>query len=551
MPNSGKRKNKRVAIAEPPPPPKQPAAVASDPGPNAIGRWFEAAESWLVAHVGSVVCCIVAAGLYLRFVTAGGTYFHSDEAWILLTAMKSGLGNVYRAGLVHNYGPLMNFALHFLTFFGGSERYFRMPGILAGALTPMVAYRWVADTFGKGAGLAAACILGFSPELVILSAQVRHYAVHTFFIVCSMYCLERAFRERSAKWMRLFGAALLLALLTMYMSAWFTAAAGVYALVRILRKELPWRLAAEWAAIQVAAAGLMAVAWATHLRGLVGSPAELYARQNWLRASYYHPESQGPFDFLSAATGRLFGFVFANARVGTWMVFVFLAGIGLILWGKAGMPGRRRIPALSLVLPFVVTAAAGLLAVYPYGGTRHDSFLCVFMAAGASVAVSFAAQGRLVVVLPAAMCLIPLWIGAAEPHVLDDLPSLSTHQQMAGMLDYLPARTPPVRTVVVDLYSAPAFNYYVCRGTTGESQRLGPYLSTCRCADYQILTLETWAPPLRAYAGSLTAARAITPNLFPDPAWVFYISLTPWTTENHRGVKDGTFGKLELHRLSP
>ena len=48
--------------------------------------------------------------------------------------------------------------------------------------------------------------------------------------------------------------------------------------------------------------------------------------------------------------------------------------------------GRRWV-ALSLVLSFVLTGGAGVLAIYPYGGSRHDAFLMVFMAAGISIAV--------------------------------------------------------------------------------------------------------------------------------------------------------------------
>jgi hypothetical protein len=173
------------------------------------------------------------------------------------------------------------------------------------------------------------------------------------------------------------------------------------------------------------------------------------------------------------------------------------------------------------------------------------------MVAGVAVAISAVMRNRLVAVVAAAVFLIPIWANTAEPHVLDDLPILSTHQQMAAMLEYLPSREPAPRSIVVDMYSSPLFNYYVCHGTPDESLRLGPYLSTYRCAGYQVLLLETWAPPPQSYAGALTVARQAHPELFPDPGWVFYISLAPRTTENLRGVKDGTFGKLELHRLSP
>ena len=97
--------------------------------------------------------------------------------------------------------------------------------------------------FGKGAGLLTGAILAFSPPLVILSSQVRHYITHILFIACSLYCLERALREKSRRWMRYFGFALLLAVLTMYMSIWYIAALApmpshVFCLNRFLGRRL-------------------------------------------------------------------------------------------------------------------------------------------------------------------------------------------------------------------------------------------------------------------------------------------------------------------------
>jgi len=94
-----------------------------------------------------------------------------------------------------------------------------MPSVIAGTLLIFVGYKWVAETFGKGAGMVTGCILAFAPPMVILSAQVRHYMPHALFVACSLYCLERALREKSRGWMRYFGVALLLAVLTRFLPA--------------------------------------------------------------------------------------------------------------------------------------------------------------------------------------------------------------------------------------------------------------------------------------------------------------------------------------------
>src|SRR6202521_856429 len=224
-----------------------------------IGRVLDAADAWLDAHFEWIVCGVVLAGLALRIFRAADLYFNGDEAMIMFAPLQHSLGEVYRAMLVHPHGPLPNFLLHHMAYFGSSELYFRLPSVIAGALLPYVVYRWVADTFDRQAGLVAACILSFSPAVVILSAQLRFYTIQMLFMACSLYCLERAFRQKSAAWMRLFGAALLLALWSEYMSVWYTVAIGIYAAVRVLTKEAPRRLKVEWAVTQLAAAALVIV----------------------------------------------------------------------------------------------------------------------------------------------------------------------------------------------------------------------------------------------------------------------------------------------------
>ncbi len=512
------------------------------------GAWriFTAAEAWLSAHAGWLVGFIVLASLYLRLERAAGTYLNSDEAEIMLPPLQSGLANAYRAALIFPYGPFVNVLLHYMTFLGFSEVYFRLPSILAGALIPWVAYRWAADQFGKTAGLATAVILGFSPSLVNLSAQVRHYTIHMLFVVCSLYCLERAFRDHSPKWMRLFGMALLMALLTMYMSVWFTAAIGLYALVRIVRKELPRRLVMEWLAIQFAAVAVLAVAYATHLYQLRGSESELSARDGWLRSSYYHAGPQGPLAFVAANTDRLFGYTFANGAIGTWMIVLFVLGIALLLWRKGS---ARSWGAASLLLPLAATAAAALIGFYPYGGSRHDAFLSLFVAAAIAVTIAFVFRQKVTVLLAASVLLVPQWRAAEQHHILDELPEFAKIQQMNNALEYLRTRAPAPRVLVVDRIGASTVKYYLCHGKTSGYREMSHNLAAYRCAGYEILGMPVWGASARDFGAALLQARENSPELFPDPVWVFQVNPNAAAGPRFLTENDGSFGKLELHRI--
>jgi hypothetical protein len=547
----GHHETEKYAVVPEPSPEAKLVPTHQSPSGAAIAHRFTAANAWLDAHMDSVMWLVVLAGFSLRIQRARRAYLNGDETQIMLPALQHSLIDVYRAASYLPYGPLMNFTLHYMTFFGRSELYFRMPSVVAGSLLIFVGYKWVAETFNKGAGLVTGCILAFAPPLVILSAQVRHYIIQALFMACSLYCLERALREKSSGWMRCFGLALLLAVLTMYMSIWYIIALAIYAGLCILQEEIPSPVIVEWLKTQMGVAIVMIIAYATQLRKLRGDSAERFARDGWLRSSYFHPASQTVWHFLRDATGNLFGYVFANAALGEWMIFVFLIGIGLTLWGKADMAGKQKMPALSLVLPLAVTAAAGTLSIYPYGGSRHDAFLAVFVVASVSIAISALARGKAVILLLIAACLVPIWLKSSQHHYLDDLPQVSKIGQMKRALEYLSSRNPRPQVLMVDQIGAGAVNYYICHGQVDQWRRVAPKSHTYRCAGYQMLAVDLWAAPPSIFPTTLAHARQAMPNLFPDPVWVFYES--PILTKDETTYDDhgGVFGKLEIYRVSP
>jgi hypothetical protein len=518
---------------------------------EAFQLWFVRLNAWLDTHMDGVMGLVVVAGFCLRFWRARAAYLNGDEAQIMLPPLRHGLVNVYNAAQIFPYGPLMNFVLHFMTFFGSSELYFRMPSVIAGTLLIFVGYKWVAETFGKGAGIVTGCILAFAPPLVILSAQVRHYIPHALFVACSLYCLERALREKSRRWMRYFGVALLLAVLTMYMSIWYIAALSVYAIVCFLLEEIPRPVIVEWLKTQAAAVFVLIVAYTTHLHKLRGDKNEKHVRDGWLRQSYFHPESQSAADYLRHATDNLFGYVFANAGLGEWMILVFLAGIGLALWSKAGATGNRKTPALSLVLPLAVTAAAGTMRIYPYGGSRHDAFLALFLVAGVSIAISALAFGRAVVLLLMSACLIPIWLATAQRHYLDEMPRVCKIAQMRSALKYLSSRDPRPKVLLADQIGGSTINYYICHGKFDQWRAVGANSNMYRCAGYRVLMIDTWGAPPTAFPAALAQARHGVPDLLPDPAWVFYVSPVQTRDEELSSDQRAVFGKIEIYRISP
>ncbi len=520
------------------------------------GRRFTAANAWLDLRIEWVIWLVALAGFIIRFQRARNTYLNGDETQIINPPLQHRLADVFKASAYLPYGPLMNVVLHYMALFGHCELYLRMPSVVAGALLVVVAYKWVEETFNKGAAFVVAWILAFAPPLITLSAQIRFYMMQAFFMTCSLYCLERALRTKSPRWMNYFGITLLLALLTMYMSAWYVAGLGAYVVVCILWEGLPKPLTARWVVTQVAGAAILAVAYVTQLRMLRGDPAEMFARTMYLRGSYFHPENETLAHYLLHATRRLFGYIFAHAALGRRMIIVFAIGLGLIIWGgrlwRSGeAPAKRRISVLSLVLPLAVTAAAGTMSIYPYGGSRHDAFLAVFIAAGVSVAISALAGGNAAVLLLAGACVVPVWLRHAQHHFLDDFPQVTRIDQMRRALDYLSSRDPAPRVLMVDQIGDSTVRYYICHGQSVDWQRLGSDSSTYRCGDYQILTVNAWAAPPSAFPATLARARHLMPGLFPGPVWLFYESPLRRTGQTVYGDHCAVFGKLEVYLVSP
>src|SRR5262245_46066894 len=121
-------------------PPPRAAPPAEVPRTSVFRNYLGKAETLLATHLDLLVWAIVLIGFYLRYERAADMYFNSDEQQIMLAPIKRGLLDVIRAAPLP-YGPFMNIILHVMSFFGGSELYFRIPSIVAGALIPYAAYR--------------------------------------------------------------------------------------------------------------------------------------------------------------------------------------------------------------------------------------------------------------------------------------------------------------------------------------------------------------------------------------------------------------------------
>ena len=355
-------------------------------------------ERRIAAHPDGVALLILALGLVARLRAARSPFVTPDELLHLRLAASPDLWATYRASLGNAHPPLFFLLLHGWRRVAETGWQLRLLPVACGTAFLWAAYRWAASTFGLASGLITLAFLSFLPSVVLVSSELRGYALLLLLIAAALCALERAFARKSPARLGLFTLLAALALLTHYVAIRFIAAAFAYAAARIAIDRPPRRFVAAWAAGQAALAALLAFLFASHLSHLRGSSLEREAQTTWLRESY-RSASEGPLRFLGRQTLALFQFLFSSPAAGAVALVLFLGG-------TAWLALRRRPSAILLGVPFVLAAAGGLLALYPYGATRHSADLTLFASAGTSVALARLSGERLWVAVAVAAVLV-------------------------------------------------------------------------------------------------------------------------------------------------
>jgi hypothetical protein len=139
----------------------------------------------------------------------------------------------------------------------------------------------------------------------------------------------------------------------------------------------------------------------------------------YLRNSYFQPGHDNPFLFVFARTGGVFQFDFGQRAVGDIAFLLFSVAIVLLLRAKRSPrhigPSPRQL-GVFLLLPFLLNAGVAIAHAYPYGGTRHSSFLAIFALAGVSYALARMEKGRSGSGLGAAVAVVVLCQAFGTPH---------------------------------------------------------------------------------------------------------------------------------------
>lgn len=363
-------------------------------------------DRWLAGHSGAVATLLVLLGAAARLRAASGPFLTPDEALHMQIAGQGSALEVIRFSRYNAHPPLFVLLLHFWKAAVSSDWALRLLPVLFGTLFLRAVYAWARRLFGEQAALLTLVFVALLPSVVIVSSELRGYALLLCMIAAALAALERGFAESSPAWMAAFGALGALALLSHYAAFRFAAAAVAYSAARLAAGPRPRRLVAAWAGAVALLAAVALMLAESHVAQLRGGALEAEARSTWLRESYFQRGGQGAAAFLWRQTLSLVHYLFSSTAAGVVALILFLFAVVVLARG-------RRPAAILLALPVALAAVGGLLSAYPYGGTRHSIDLALFVCGGVGFALARLTGERRWVVLAAAAALAPAAFFAA------------------------------------------------------------------------------------------------------------------------------------------
>ena len=445
---------------------------------------------------------ILGLGLIVRIWHASGTYLNPDEALHFFVANKTTWWETYRSSLNVSHPPLLIFLLRVWRGLGTSELMLRLPSILAGTAFCWFAYRWLSRLFEQSVVWIAFAFIVFLPSSIDLSTEVRQYALLLAFVMGSAYFLERAVRENSAISMLASGVFLWFALFSHFSAFLFAAVLGVYAILRMLEQRTPLKIVAVWELGQVVGVGICYWLYVTQISRLGQAYGGTNATKGWMGGdylgnSYLIPGKINPFLFVFARTGGVFQYVFRQSVVGDLAFVLFVVGVVMILRGHVrkntqvsniAKPGAPRPPytGILLLLPFVFNCAAALMRAYPYGGTRHSSFLMPFALAGVGVALARLVKNRIALGILVAL-LVSLVCNLFPSKRLPYMSAESQRQaNMTAAIETL-RRLPAEQPIFTDYQTSLSVGHYLCDQRPVEQDRKMAGFISFECGGHKVI----------------------------------------------------------------
>ena len=470
------------------------------------------------------VLLVLFGGLLLRLFEAWSYFLNPDEALHSLLASHNSLKQTYAATLTTAHPPLLIVMLHYWGRLGHSELMLRLPSVVAGMAGCWLMYLWLEKITNRSAAFVGLLLMAFTPALVELSAEVRQYAILMFFMAACLYLSECALQEGSLWLIGLFSLSMCGAILTHYSALLFVLAMFVYMAARLYRSGKPI-LAVAWASGQLVALALAIFLLATQVSRLKQSGAVQEIAGTYLRRSIYHPGESSLLLFPMRQTLWLFTYLFSHGFLGTIALLAFIAGIVFLLRRQPPLPQAgptARELALLLVLPFVANCLVAMGGWYPYGGTRHNSYLALLAVSGIAIGVDRLRPRQLWTrTLAVILCLAVCNVFPAPPPLIRA--RNHSRKSMIAAAAFLRQSAPEGSILFSDYQSGLLLGYYVCgHGVVQESPPLAPF-AKAECGPYTAITtsLQKWTSTPNQLSGQVTGAAEVYRVASGTHVWLF------------------------------
>lgn len=336
---------------------------------------WEARAAWIAAAV------VLLAAL-LRLVGLGTWWLNPDEGVHASIAALPTFAEIAEALSEHSNPPAFYVPLRLVARSSVEPALLRAPSLLFGVLAVIGVFLVARRAFATATGLLSAALLAVAPGEIALSQVVRPYTLQHALLAFALWALWRFLEGKRRADVALYAVLLGLALLTHYGSALFLAAAALW-LVGLAATGRVERSC--WRPLVLAHLSLFVLLGALYLlhfrAALTGSAPNAWARA-WL-AEFLQ---EAPAELWSAFVG-VNRFLFGARQGGAATI---LLGLGL----AASLRGSgRRFAALSLTA-LCVAGALSLSGRYPFGETRHASWLWVLLVPLVAEGARFALAGR-------------------------------------------------------------------------------------------------------------------------------------------------------------
>jgi hypothetical protein len=296
--------------------------------------------------------------------------------------------------------------------------------------------------------------MAISPAAISASIEVRQYGLLLFFVCGSLYATERALAERSSFWAIVQGLFLLAALLTHYTAVVVIAALGIFVLVQGLFGGVPRRVFVTFALSQIALATVLCWLYFARIRHSIWlRPGAL----DYLQSNYFSKTSETAYGFAWRSISKTFLYAVGGHRAASLAILVFLAGIAAILMARTK---SGRAMAILVVAPFVLGFVCGAYRIFPFAGSRHQTYIIPFIAAGLSAALAWVPRRLAVPLLLLGAIFAPFRVATALP---DNNGTIMPKAEMTKAIDYIVQTVPRGTTIFVDEGTRFVLTYYLGR----------------------------------------------------------------------------------------